>query len=146
MIRSPHRSCFLEFDRSVLFRTEYFLKLLSSALFTVRNVVMARLCFHSCLRFCSQGGCVADTPQADTPLGQTLPLGRLSPGINHFPADTPWADTPRHPPRHLPGRHHPAQRIAGIHYPLPSACWDTPPNPQRPLQADGTHPAGMHSC
>ena len=35
-------------------------------------------------------------------------------------ADTPRADTPL-------GRHPPFPMHAGIHTPLPSACWDTPP-------------------
>ena len=63
---------------------------------TVRNVVVARLCFHRHLSFCSQravGWCVSQHA-----LGQTTP---------------PWADTPhsadttplsRHPPL---GRYHP---------------------------------------
>ena len=41
-------------------------------IFTVRNVVAARLCFHRRLWFCSQGGCVADTPLGRPPL-QTPP-------------------------------------------------------------------------
>ena len=62
-------------------------------------------------------------------------------------ADTPWQITPPlHPGRHPPGRHPPLGRHsigqttpgltppcpvhAGIHTPLPSACWDTHPPAQ----------------
>ena len=61
----------------------------SQSIFTIRNVVAARLCFHRLLWFCSQGG------MADTPPGQTHPP----------PPDTPsQADTPlgRHPPARPP--------------------------------------------
>ena len=44
----------------------------------------------------------------------------------------------------------PAQCMPGYTYPLPSACWDTPPPAQCMLgygeQAVGTHPTGMHTC
>ena len=75
--------------------------------------------------------------EADTPLGR------------HPSADTPWTDTPlgrhhhgqtpprqtppmgRHPPGQTPpGQTHPCPVHAGIHTPLPSACWDTHPPAQ----------------
>ena len=72
--------------------------------FTICNVFAARLRFHRCLSFCSQGW-----PWPDTP------LGRHPPGQNPPPADNPpRTDTP------LRSVH------AGIH-PPPSACWDTHP-------------------
>ena len=63
-------------------------------IFTVRNVVAERLCFHRRLSFCSQGGCIPACTGADTPPGQT-PLW----ADRHPQADTPgqkppWADTP----------------------------------------------------
>ena len=64
----------------------------------------------------------ADTPQAETPHGQTL-LGR------HPQAEMPPGQTPlgRHPGADTPlGRHPPPQEAA--------------------TAADGTHPTGMHSC
>ena len=56
--------------------------------------------------------------------GQTPPLGRYPPGIHPPPlgrypqADTPWTDTP----------------------------WADIPHPSTATAADGTYPAGMHSC
>ena len=85
---------------------------------TVRNVVAANLCFHSCLSFCLQG--VADTPR-QTPPGQTPP-GQMPPRQTPPGQTLPWADTPqadtclgRHPTgRHTPlGRHLPDQCMLG---------------------------------
>ena len=59
-----------------------------------------------------------------------------------------------------PGQTPPCPVHAGIHTPLPSACWDTPPCPvhvgihsaqlhagiDMATAADRTHPSGMHSC
>ena len=73
---------------------------------TVRNIVVARQCFYTCLSFCPQGGRGRLSPR-QTPLG-SHPLERHS----------PWVDTPLG--RHPPGRHPPGQ---------------TPPTPKwRPLQ------------
>ena len=62
-----------------------------------------------CLSFCPQGRCLPDTPPAprQTPPWADTPAGR----------HPPWADTPA-------GRHPPCPVHAGIHTPLPSACWD----------------------
>ena len=81
----------------------------SAYIFTVRNVVAARLCCHRRLSFCSQGVCVRVCvwqirPWADTFHRQTPSIGRHSPLGRHPPGQTPWADTPgktvlvRHPP------------------------------------------------
>ena len=56
-------------------------------LITVRNVVTARLCFHSRLSFCSQGVVYpsrhwADTSWADTPLARN-PMEAHPPGSTH---------------------------------------------------------------
>ena len=60
----------------------------------------------------------------DTPLGR-YPPGRHPPPLGRHPqADTPWTDTPL-------GRR-----------PL----WADTPHPSTATAADGTHPAGMHSC
>ena len=104
-------------------------------LVTVRNVVAARLCFHRCLSFCSQG------------------RGMYP---NMHPGYTPWADTSpeqtKPPPgRHPLGRHPPAQCMLGYTPPadtlLPSACWDTPPRADSTPWADTPCPvhAGIHT-
>ena len=104
----------------------------------------------------------ADTPWTDTPLGrhhhgQTPP--RQTPQADTPNGQTPpWADTPLG--RHPPGQTHPCPVHAGIHTPLPSACWDTHTPAQCMLgytppaqcmmgygqQAGGMHPTGIHSC
>ena len=112
----------------------------SAKFFTVRNEVAARQYFHR-------------------PPGQTPPWWTDSPLGRH-----PQADTPRQ--THIPlGRHpqadtHPLGRhlsrqisrprqtpYAGIHTPLPSRCWTTPPSgPAVVTAVDSMHPTGMHSC
>ena len=77
-------------------------------------------------------------------------------GVCHPPGQTPppaQADTTpaRHPPAQCMLGYTPFPGHAGIHNPLPSACWDTPPCPvhaglEYGQQACGTHPPGMHSC
>ena len=101
-----------------------------SCIITVGNVVAARYYFHKPLSFClgrhPPGQTPPRHPWADTP---ETPLGRHPP---------PWADTPSPrqtppPPGQTPpwaDTPHPVH--AGIHTPLPSACWDTPPF-RRPL-------------
>ena len=119
-------------------------------LVTARNVVAAKLCFHRCLWFCSQGvGGVPNSPLpwADTPR-QTHPP-RLTP---HFWADTPlprqppslWADPPL--PSACWDTHPPAQCILG--YTPPSQCMlGYSPPPRATTAVDGTHPTGMQaSC
>ena len=122
---------------------------------TVRSVVVARLCFHRHLWFCSQGS--GRHPQADT---HPLPLPSAC-------CDTHTSLLGRHPRTDTPS----AQCMLG-YTPLPSACWDTPqpsacwdtppaqcmlgytPHPvhagiHSPLAAtavSGTHPTGIHSC
>ena len=110
----------------------YFMSYAGEVIITARNEVGTRLCFYTCLRFCSQGGgwgCLphtplwADTPPARHPLGrhprQTLPPPL--PGQT-----TPFADTSR---ADSPGQ--------------------TPPSPamlRYAQQVGGTHPTGMQFC
>ena len=79
-----------------------------------------RLCFYTCLWFCSQGG---GSPGRKTPPGrEELPLGRENP-------------LPRS--RHPPGREN------------PPGAGRTPPGKQTAAYgqwAAGTYPTGMHSC
>ena len=87
-------------------------------LVTVRNVVAARLCFHRCLSFCSQGrGMYPNMHPGYTPWTDTPPSRPDPPRV-----DTPWADTL-----------------------LPSACWDTPPRqtPSCPVHAGIHTPPGQ---
>ena len=71
------------------------------------------------------GGCLPDTPWADTP-GQTYPW------VDTTWADTPWTDSWADPPW---------VDTAQVDNP-----WaDTLP-PDTATAADGTHPTGMHSC
>ena len=54
----------------------------------------------------------------------------------------PWADTSSW--TDTPQADAPCPVHAGIHTPLPSACFDTPPS--LATVADGTHPTRMHYC
>ena len=106
---------------------------------------LRRLCFYTCLSFCSQGGGVCLSACWDTtPTGPGTPLG----------ADTPWT---RHPQsRHPPGADTPpgAGTLPRSRHPQEADTpWDQahPPGPgvhpqQTATVADGTHPTGMHSC
>ena len=98
-----------------LFNHQYYLSISLSPylLITVHNVVAARLCFHRCLSFCSQGGGLYPSMHWADPPGQKYPLGR----------NTPWAGTP--PGRHPPGQIPLIQCMLGYTHTLPSACWDT---------------------
>ena len=78
----------------------------------------------------SMGGCLPHYMLGYTPPGQTpLPLGRHTPPGRH----PLWQALPlgrhplgRHPPAQcMLGYTHPCPVHAGIHIPLPSACWDT---------------------
>ena len=82
--------------------------------------------FHPSVSHSVHGGVSASSP------GGCLP--HIHPG--QTPRQTPpWADTPlgRHPPGQtppwadIPQEDTPCPVHAGIHTPLPSACWDTPP-------------------
>ena len=86
---------------------------------TVHNVVVARLCFHRHLWFCSQGGCVSQHGL----------------GPDTLPGRHPWADTP-------------CPVYAGIHTPLSSACWDSHPPAQCMLGYTPPCPVhdGIHTC
>ena len=105
-------------------------------IFTGRNEVGPRLCFHRRLSFCYQGGvCLTaccDPPPEQTPPGSRHPPGSrppgadISPGRKHPPEQTPpgsrhpprsrhplEADTPwsRHPPEQIPPRsRHPREQ------------------------------------
>ena len=79
-----------------LFNHQYYLSisLRPCLLITVHNVVAARLCFHKCLSFCSQGGGLYPSMHWADP-----------------PIRPPWADTPYpvHAGIHTP----PAQCLLG---------------------------------
>ena len=95
-------------------------------IYTVLNVVAARLCFHRRLPFCSQKVYPSmhwgrQTPGRHTPWADTPPR-----------VDTPWADIPQ--PSVCLDTHTPWPVHAGIHLP-PAAT-----------AAQGTYPTGMHSC
>ena len=72
----------------------------------------------------STGGCLPQPPGRH-------PLLRQTP---------PWADTPS-PGKHPPGQTPLCPVHAGIHTPLPSACWDTPPCPVHARQVYFLHSA-----
>ena len=88
----------------------------SAYIFTVRNVVAARLCFHRRLSFCSQGVCVrvcvwqirpwADTFHRQTPsIGRHPPLADTPLGRHPTGQTPPWADPlGRHPREDRPGQ------------------------------------------
>ena len=96
---------------------------ISGLIFTVRNVVAARLSFHRRLSFCSQGGGVF----SQHALGQT----------------PPWADTPLpsacwdthhpHPAQCMLGYTPPTQCMLG-YTPPTNACWDKGHPPPPPVQ------------
>ena len=87
---------------------------------------LRRLCFYTCLSFCSQGGvclsaCWDTTPPRSTPAPWEASLLKHTP---HSPGSTPLGSTP--PRKHTPPGRHPLRETA--------------------TTADGTHPTGMHSC
>ena len=106
---------------------------------TAHNEVGARLCFHRCVWFCSQGGvCLsacwdkhplgADTPRADTPPGADTPE-QTPRGADTPRADTPRADTPRS--RHPMGADTPQQQTPPEADPPRE---ETPPGSRHPLE------------
>ena len=113
----------------------------SQQLFLPSATKLRRLCFYTCLSFCSRGGgvclsaCWDTTPGAGTPWEQTpprsgTPLDQAPPGadpLEHAPPDRahpPGADTPQS--RHPQSRH--------------------PPSPPREQHCCGRYAPGMHSC
>ena len=87
--------------------------------FTARKRSLRKLCFYTCLPFCSQEGCLSQCMLGYTPLGADTPWSRHYPG-----ADTPQSRHPRGPD--IP----PCAVHAGRYG----------------QQAGGTHPTGMHTC
>ena len=115
--------------------------------FTARNEVGVRLCFYTCLWFCSRGGgsgqtlLWADTPPGQTPPGKTTPrqtppaqnmlgYGQQAGGMHLTGMHSCWccyfpygwgvsqhAMGHTHPPRQTPS--------SGQTSPLRNACWDT---------------------
>ena len=90
--------------------------------FTARKQSLRRLRFHRCLSVhggggvsaSGPGGCVADTPRADTnPLGRHTPHGQTPPLGRHPP-------TGRHPQADAPGQTPPGQMVnkLAVHIPL----------------------------
>ena len=120
-------------DSVVLFSKELWTTLLPSA------TKLRRLCFYTCLSFCSQGGGVPQCmlayhypprsrhpPEADTPPGADPCWTRHPPGSGNPPEQTPWDQAP-------PWEQTPRNQA--------------PPSPQQTATvADGTHPTGMHFC
>ena len=98
---------------------------------------LRRLCFYTCLSFCSQWG--SASVHAGIPPGPRTP-----PGTRHTPPEqTPPGSRHLRPrSRHPPSRQSPWEQTSPTPI-LPGA--DTPP-PETATVADGTHPTGMHSC
>ena len=94
-------------------------------IFTVLNVVAARLCFHRRLPFCSQG-VYPSMHWSRQPTGRHTLLGRHSPRV-----DTPWADIPQ--PSVCLDTHTPSPVYASIHTP-PAQCMLGYTSLRRPLQ------------
>ena len=112
-------------------------------------VVAERLCFHRCLSVHREGGvhpcqtdmppCQADTPQADTPLsgrhpmpGRHTPVRQTPPTGRHSPGRHPCGQTP------LTGRH-PSQADTPHRQTPPGQtppARQTPPSGRHPHQAD----------
>ena len=113
---------------------------------------LRRLCFYTCLSFCSRGGgvclsaCWDTTPWTRRPPGSRHPLDQAPPEQTPPPRSrhparsrhTTWDQTPSRPSTPPSGSRHPRTR----HTPQDQAC--TPQ--QTATVADGTHPTGMHSC
>ena len=79
-----------------------FAETLRARVFTARNKVGARLCFYTCLWFCSQGGglphCMLGYPrdQRQAPLGADTPLDQAPPRAEPpGPAPPPKEQTPQ---------------------------------------------------
>ena len=109
-------------------------------MFTARKRSLRRLCFYTCLSFCSRGGGVYPSMQwaniIQTLSGADTPLGRHTPGQTHPWADTPWADT------HL-GRHPQADNLPG-QTPPPTGRYPCPLCRHPPRQTPpGRHPPGQ---
>ena len=96
---------------------------------------LRRLCFYTCLSFCSQGWGSASV-HAGTP-----PPPR---------AGTPWEQTPPRsgtPPNQAPpGSRHPLEHTPPQTRNTPRSRQPPPPGAETATAADGTHPTGMHSC
>ena len=139
----------LDFQAWVLCRLHFM-----NSSFTARKRSLRRLCFYTCLSFCSQGG---GGVSRSTPKGK---VGGSGWGVS-WPTPRgevggmPWECLGPHPggmgglARGYPGPH-----LGGGSRPRPMgggvpACTqpDTPPPPQHAATAPGgTHPTGMHSC
>ena len=103
---------------------------------TARNEVGSRLCFYTCLWFCSRGGgegglcpiaCWDTPPPRSRPTRTRHPRGQSSPG-----ADPPGPDTPQtvHAGRY-------GQQAGGTHPTGMQSCWFMPV-PFKPRVSDGT--------
>ena len=108
-------------------------------IFTARNEVGARLCFHRHVWFCSQGG------SAPVHAGINPPQSRHPP---------PEADTPqsRHPPRsrHPPEADTPLEQTSRADPPGVDTPWSRHPPAEHAGRygqcAGGMHPTGIQSC
>ena len=93
---------------------------------TVRKRSLRRLCFYTCLSFCSQQG--VSRPRSGGGDGGVCSGGCPGPGGVC--------------PRGCPGPGGVQAQAWGVY---PSMHWGRPPQ-QTATAADGTHPTGMHSC
>ena len=112
------------------------------------NEIVGRLCFYSCLWFCSQGGCLPQcmlgyhTPGSRHPREQAPPWSRQPLG-----AGTPTQQAPQHS-RHPNTAGTPTQQAPQhSRHPIPG----TPPSGavhagRYGQQAGSMHPTGMQSC
>ena len=88
---------------------KYTCQVYEGPLVTTRNEVGARLCFYTCLWFCSQGGLRQTSPRTRHPPAapwEQTPSDQAPPQTRHTPV--PWEQTP-------PDQAPPSQR---------SACWE----------------------
>ena len=109
---------------------------LSFPSFTAHKRSLRRLCFYTCLSFCSQAGCISQHA-----MGQTPPPRKTDPLPGRNQEDPPSG---RPSP---PGRN---QEDPPLKEDRPPLQEDRPPGAVHAgsygQQAGGTHPTGMHTC
>ena len=137
-------------------------------LITAHNEVGARLCFYTCLWFCSQGGrggipaCIAGGIPACLAAGLGGGGGIGIPAcLAGFQAHTQgrsWGvwpvggggggGSPGPHPGGSPGPHLDGSQVQGVSRPTPGGVSQHAPRQTPPMAtaAGGRHPTGMHSC
>ena len=111
-------------------------------IFTARKRILRRLCFYTCLSFCSRGVSASvhagiHTPRADIPREQTPP-GADTLQSRHPQADTPQSSHPQEQtPTIPPGANTPLEQTPPLHAVHAGRYGQ---------QAGGRHPTGMHPC